>query len=65
MKKALLSLLLILTLAAASLPASLAESAAFDTSDYFSKRDLKGAWDEEEAQEIALSGSLSITQAGT
>ena len=44
-----------------------AESAAYDLSDYFSKRDLSGDWDASEAVYLDLNGQsgISITEAGT
>ena len=39
-------------------------SADVDTGDYFSKRDLSGAWDEKDAVVMTLTGSVTITEAG-
>lgn len=64
--KKLLSLCLVLLLLV-SLPCfAAAEPFAQDVrlEDYFTARDLSGDWDEDEAQEIALDGSLTITEEG-
>lgn len=65
MKKVMVSLLLSIALVFSAVGCSLAETASVDVSDYFSKRDLAGTWDADEAKEITLTDSLTITEAGT
>ena len=65
MKKVIISLLLSIALVFFAVGCSLAETASVDVSDYFSKRDLAGTWDADEAKEITLTDSLTITEAGT
>lgn len=69
MKKALISILLAFTLILSGCSVYAEDTAgaqtALNASDYFSDRDLSGAWDESKAQQIVLNGeSVTITEAG-
>ncbi|MBQ6961289.1 MAG: carbohydrate-binding domain-containing protein [Clostridia bacterium] len=66
MKNNVLILLLALVLLLSSVGFAQAETTASGVrlEDYFSGRDLSGEWDEDEAKEIALTESLTITEAG-
>ena len=66
MKKILIALTLVLSLAVSAMGCSLAESAvSLDVNDYFSKRDLAGEWKESKATAITLSESVTISTEGT
>ena len=66
MKKILIALTLVLSLAVSAMSCSLAESAVSpDVNDYFSKRDLSGEWKESKATSISLSESVTISAEGT
>ena len=64
MKRILMSLVLAMALIFSVVGCSQAESASIDISDFFTKRDLAGTWDADEAKEITLADSLTITKAG-
>ena len=65
MKKTFIALLLVLSLILSAAGCSLAEeTASFSVDDSFTKRDLSGKWKESEAKTIALSSSVTITEAG-
>ena len=64
MKKVLISLALSIAFIFSAVGFSVAETASIDVSDYFSKRDLAGTWEADEAKEITLTDSLTITEAG-
>ena len=65
MKKILIALTLVLSLAVSAMGCSLAESAVSpDINDYFSKRDLSGEWKESKASAITLSESVTISAEG-
>ena len=66
MNKRLISLLLALLLLSALPCFAFADTSVQDVKleDYFSNRDLSGDWDEDEAQEIALTGSLTVSEGG-
>ena len=66
MKKILIALTLVLSLAVSAMGCSLAESAvSLDVNDYFTKRDLSGEWKESKSTAIALSESVTISAEGT
>ena len=54
-------LVLVLSLCTSSFALDLSQ---LNYDDYFSARDLSGTWKAEDAQEIALSGSVTISEAG-
>lgn len=66
MKTRIFSLILALALLLSSVGFAQAEVAASGVrlEDYFSSRDLSGEWDEDDAKEIALTESLTITEGG-
>ena len=66
MKKILIALTLVLSLAVSAMGGSLAESpVSLKVSDYFTKRDLSGEWKESKATAIVLSESVTISAEGT
>lgn len=66
MKKILIALTLVLSLAVSAMGCSLAESAvSLDVNDYFTKRDLSGEWKESKSTSITLSESVTISAEGT
>lgn len=66
MKNRIFSLLLALVLILSAVGFAQAEITASGVrlEDYFTNRDLSGEWEEDEAQEIALTESLTITEGG-
>ena len=66
MKKILIALTLVLSLAVSAMGCSLAESAvSLKVSDYLTNRDLSGEWKESKATAITLSESVTISTEGT
>lgn len=66
MKTRIFTLLLVLVLILSGVGFAQAEITAADVrlEDYFTNRDLSGEWEEDEAVEIALTESLTITEGG-